>query len=144
VATWGTDDSGSLGQGFKWPRPAAPAPEAVKVRLSAAAAGWRHCAGVDGDGRLFSWGWGGAVGGGGLTNPNEDLGAGQLGLGDNLDAHEPRQVHRLLIGRSGFRDLRQTVGPGGGLWRALEAACGRNHTAAVVEVQAVDPIELSE
>jgi alpha-tubulin suppressor-like RCC1 family protein len=136
TATWGTDDSGSLGQGFKWPRPACPAPAPIGLRLATAAAGWRHCAGADGDGRLYTWGWGGAVGGGGLLSPNEDLGAGQLGLGDDRDAHEPGQVQRLLLGGGSFRDLRQSGGAGGGLWRALAVSCGRNHTAAVVEVDA--------
>lgn len=37
-------------------------------------------------------GWGGAVGGGGLMEPHADLGAGQLGHGDDRDAFEPRQV----------------------------------------------------
>lgn len=143
VASWGTDDSGCLGQGLKWPRPASPTPEAVKVALSTAAAGWRHCGGADADGRLFTWGWGGAVGAGGMINPSEDLGAGQLGLGDDRDAFEPRQVMRLTVGgRGGFRDLRQSVGPGRGLWRALQVACGRNHSAAVVEAD-VQPSELA-
>jgi alpha-tubulin suppressor-like RCC1 family protein len=184
TATWGTDDSGSLGQGFKWPRPACPTPQVrargaagpgaggapglvgptaaalqatapartrhspccrprpplalqgIGLRLAAAASGWRHCAGCDDDGRLFTWGWGGAPGGGGLLSPNEDLGGGQLGLGDDRDAHEPAQVLRLLLGGGAFRDLRQSAGPGGGLWRAAGVACGRNHTAAVVEVEA--------
>ncbi|GBF93212.1 hypothetical protein Rsub_05944 [Raphidocelis subcapitata] len=136
VASWGTDDSGCLGQGLKWPRPPCPTPVGVRVRLASAAAGWRHCAGVDDDGRLHTWGWGGAVGAGGFANPSADLGAGQLGHGDDRDAHEPRQVLRLRLGRTAFRDLRQSVGPGGGLWRALAASCGRNHSAAVVEVEA--------
>lgn len=140
-ASWGTDDSGCLGQGFMWPRPASPVPHGIKVRLAQAAAGWRHCGGVDEDGRLYTWGWGGAVGAGGLITPNDDLGAGQLGHGDDRDKFEPLQVMRLLVGRSGFRDLRQSVGPGAGLWRALQVACGRNHTAAVVEVE-VAPHEL--
>ena len=136
VASWGTDDSGCLGQGLKWPRPASPAPEGLGVKLSSAAAGWRHAGGADADGRLFMWGWGGAVGAGGLISPSADLGAGQLGHGDDRDAFEPRQVMRLLVGgRGGFRDLRQSAGPGGGLWRALRLSCGRNHSAAVVEVE---------
>ncbi|KAI8464458.1 MAG: regulator of chromosome condensation 1/beta-lactamase-inhibitor protein II [Monoraphidium minutum] len=134
VASWGTDDSGCLGQGLKWPRPATPAPARVAARLAAAAAGWRHAAGADEDGRLFAWGWGGAVGAGGLAAPSADLGAGQLGLGDDRDRFEPSQVLRLRVGPAGFRDLRQSVGAGGGLWRARGVSCGRNHTAAVVEV----------
>jgi alpha-tubulin suppressor-like RCC1 family protein len=134
ASSWGTDDSGSLGQGFLWARPACPAPASIGVRLATAAAGWRHCAGADEDGRLYTWGWGGAVGAGGLMSPADDLGAGQLGHGDDRDRDVPTQVFRILVGpRGGFRDLRQTAGPGGGLWRALRVSCGRNHSAAVLE-----------
>lgn len=45
VYTWGTDEFGSLGQGFKWPKPASRVPEAIGVRLLTGAAGWKHTAG---------------------------------------------------------------------------------------------------
>lgn len=131
VAAWGTDENGSLGQGFRWPRLTSKVPEPVKgVRLRSGAAGWKHSAGVSQDGRLYTWGWGGAVGGGGFTG-DYDLGAGQLGHGDDMDQHEPKQVQRLLYGRGRYRDLRMSVGDSA--WHALAVSCGRNHTAAIVE-----------
>lgn len=143
ACTWGSDDGGGcLGQGFPWPPIASRAPQRIGVRLRRVAAGWRHCAGADDDGRLYTWGWGGAVGAGGMVSRHADLGAGQLGHGDDCDVHEPKQVMRLTLSPATFRDLRQRhhqgagAGADGGLWRAREVSCGRNHTAAVVEVAA--------
>jgi hypothetical protein len=51
-----------------------------------------RAAGVTADGRLFTWGWGGAVGSGGFLSPGADLGAGQLGHGDDWDQYDPKQV----------------------------------------------------
>lgn len=86
------------------------------------------------DGRLFTWGWGGAVGSAGLMGGATDLGAGQLGHGDEMDEHTPKQVQRLLLGpRGGFRDLRSSASEP---WFAAQVACARNHTVAVVEVDA--------
>lgn len=143
TASWGTDEFGSLGQGFKWPLPMSKTPERLPLELTSAAAGWKHSAGVGTSGQLYAWGWGGAAGSGGLMGPNYDLGAGQLGLGEISDEHEPRQVQRLLLSssRNTYRDLRQRVGPTAHPWRAVQVSCGRNHTAAVVEVQAA-PEEL--
>lgn len=45
VYTWGTDEFGSLGQGFKWPKLVSRVPESVGVRLVSGAAGWKHTAG---------------------------------------------------------------------------------------------------
>eukprot|EP00775_Hariotina_reticulata_P010632 gene10632-10790_t len=119
VHSWGTDEHGSLGQGFRWPKPGSQTPERIPVRLQYGAAGWKHTAGVNSDGRLFTWGWAGAVGGGGLVaGPSYDLGAGQLGLGDDMDQYEPQQVQRLLFGRNRFRDLRQSLG--GRPWHAMQ------------------------
>ena len=83
-------------------------------------------------GRLYCWGWGGAVGGAGFGS--SDLGAGQLGHGDEMDYHEPKQVQRLLLPRGRFRDLRQNIPGIDSSWQALQVSCARNHTAAVVEV----------
>lgn len=67
---------------------------------------------------------------GGATS---DLGAGQLGHGDEMDQHDPKQIQRLIYGRNKFSDLRQSVGfrP----WRALAVSCARNHTAAIIEAE---------
>jgi alpha-tubulin suppressor-like RCC1 family protein len=43
--TWGTDENGSLGHGFKWPTVAAQHPAPVPLRLQSGAAGWKHTAG---------------------------------------------------------------------------------------------------
>ena len=141
--TWGTDENGSLGQGMKWPRPGSRVPVAIPVNLESGACGWKHTAGVGKEGQLHCWGWGGAVGSAGLMGGGYDLGAGQLGLGDDMDYHEPRQVQRLLLSsrRNAYRDLRQTVGSAGKGWRAVQVSCGRNHTAAVIEAE-VSPAEL--
>jgi alpha-tubulin suppressor-like RCC1 family protein len=46
VYSWGTDENGSLGHGFKWPTVAAQRPTPVPVRLISGAAGWKHTAGA--------------------------------------------------------------------------------------------------
>eukprot|EP00877_Chromochloris_zofingiensis_P002433 jgi/Chrzof1/12190/Cz06g24160.t1 len=139
VCTWGTDADGLLGHASDRPlqRPV-PRPTAVNINLMSGAMGWRHCAGISKDGRLYTWGWGGAVGSGGFYNPDADLGGGQLGHGDSMDYYAARQVQRLSFGRSGYRDLRQVYGAGAGDWRAVQVSCGRNHTAAVVEADLKD------
>lgn len=43
--SWGTDENGSLGHGFKWPTVSAQHPTPVPVRLQSGAAGWKHTAG---------------------------------------------------------------------------------------------------
>jgi hypothetical protein len=45
VYSWGTDENGSLGHGFKWPTVAAQRPTPVPLRLKSGAAGWKHSAG---------------------------------------------------------------------------------------------------
>lgn len=97
-------------------------------------------AGVTEHGRLYTWGWGGAVGAAGFMS--SDLGAGQLGHGDEMDYHEPRQVQRLLMARGKFRDLRQNIPGIDSSWQAVQVSCARNHSAAVVEVN-VSPSELT-
>jgi alpha-tubulin suppressor-like RCC1 family protein len=106
-----------------------------------AAAGLVYAAvGVTEQGRLYTWGWGGAVGSAGFSSA--DLGAGQLGHGDEMDYHEPKQVQRLLMARGKFRDLRQNIPGIDSSWQAVQVSCARNHTAAVVEVN-VSPSELN-
>ncbi len=98
-----------------------------------AAAGWKHSAAVGAAGELWTWGWGGAPGAGGfVSGAGADLGGGQLGIGDpGEDRLAPARVQRLVLPAARALDLR-----GGGAWRALQVSCGRNHTAAVVEVDA--------
>jgi hypothetical protein len=74
-----------------------------------------------------------------VSGAGADLGGGQLGIGDpGEDRYAPARVQRVALsggGSSGgaFVDLRGGGG-GGTTWRALQVSCGRNHTAAVVEV----------
>lgn len=89
-------------------------------------------AGVTESGQMYTWGWGGAVGSAGFGSA--DLGAGQLGHGDEMDCHEPKLVQRLLMPRGRFRDLRQNIPGVDSSWQALQVSCARNHTAAMVEV----------
>jgi hypothetical protein len=49
------------------------------------------------------------------------------------------QVQRLQISKARYRDLRQSVGAAP--WHAVQVACARNHTAAVIEAD-VAPGEL--
>lgn len=151
AAIWGIDSHGSLGQGKMWPRPPLQHPSPLNMLLKNVSCGWQHSAGVTSDGRLLTWGWCGAVGGGGLFEKNADLGGGQLGLGDDLDYHSPTQVLRVSIGSNSYRDLRQVAAMGhqgraytqrSNNWDALQASCGRNHTAFVVQMDALEPWEL--
>jgi len=162
----GTDDgTGGPGAGFfsGWGRkkPAAdappPQPPPPLQGVVGCAAGWKHSAAVGAGGELWTWGWGGAPGAGGFVGgAGADLGGGQLGIGDaGEDRYAPARVQRLVLGAAAVEsgggggatgarggrpassgtvlDLR-----GGGVWRALQVSCGRNHTAAVVEVMAAD------
>jgi len=65
VYSWGIDENGSLGQGFKWPQPGAAVPTAVPVRLVGGAAGWKHSAGACGPTRPAgaTWAFGSTRGG---------------------------------------------------------------------------------
>lgn len=58
--------------------------------------------------------------------------AGQLGLGDLVDHWDATQVQRLQTSAQRFYDLRMSyIKP----WRVLQVACGRHHTAAIVETE---------
>lgn len=213
LASWGSDENGSLGQGVLWPRAYSPLPHPVleagsddgrggpslsagasaaasaaggffsslvsRVRrrttggggaspapppppqssgppppsspppplrgVLQAAAGWKHSAAVGAAGELWTWGWGGAPGAGGfVSGAGADLGGGQLGIGDpGEDRMAPARVQRLELpgggggGGSGSGSGRAALDlRAGGAWRARQVSCGRNHTAAVVEVDA--------
>ena len=96
VFTWGTDQNGSLGLGRGVAGAAAPrAVEGLPPGASQVACGWKHTAALA-DERLFTWGWGGAVGEGGGGGPGEagagGLGAGQLGHPDAFDREAPSEA----------------------------------------------------
>lgn len=64
VVAWGANQNGELGLGAGVNLDSRH-PAAVKGLESAEtiSAGWKHSAAVTGNGRLFTWGWGGSQGG---------------------------------------------------------------------------------
>lgn len=78
---WGTDDSGTLGQGEGvWAnRPIrVPIPLGPKTPLcTQVATGWRHSAAITSEGRLLTWGWSGSYG---LGGEEEVDGGGEKGF----------------------------------------------------------------
>jgi len=127
VYTWGTDEGGSLGHGRGVTSAAAPrAVEGLPGGASQVACGWKHTAAAVA-GRLFTWGWGGAVGEGGDGGPGEagagGLGGGQLGHPDPLSRAAPSEVRPPSGLLGGVGDGRP--GP------LAQVSCGFNHTGAV-------------
>lgn len=99
VFSWGWGRYGNLGDGECEDR---LLPTKVKglqgVHVRVVACGWRHSIVVDGDGRVFSFGW---------------SKYGQLGHGDNRDQLVPKQLQQL-------QDTKVVVIAGG--WRHSMAA----------------------
>ncbi|PNW88356.1 hypothetical protein CHLRE_01g025900v5 [Chlamydomonas reinhardtii] len=132
AVVFGSDETGSLGGGTDTLRSRVarrPQPVPGLPLVSQAAVGWKHSLAVGRDGRLFSWGWSGAMGQGTFT----DYGGGQLGHGDDQDRWAPEPVLRLHTSRHRYLDLRAPHVKSRP-WRVLAAAAGRNHSAAVVEL----------
>lgn len=102
-----------------------PALEMLQV-----ASGWKHCAAVTGAGKLITWGWGGSMGHPSLDNLQSS--GGQLGLGGDTDRWEPAAVEWIEDSTADM--LTQVTADGHEQWRALQVACGFNHTAAIFEV----------
>ena len=92
------------------------------------AAGWKHSLGMANNGRVLAWGWGGAVGTSSGLLPSESEG-GQLGTGSDFDAWEPVEVHNLAHGGDVLSNDEYRM-----RWRAVQVACGFQHSAAIVEV----------
>lgn len=156
---WGTDQQGCLGVNkgsllFNHQETPVPlsyredasgqwspgVPQGQHIPLTEVAAGWKHSLGLTGDGRMYSWGWSGAVGGAGPFEAPGDFGAGQLGLGDDMDQWEPIQVCCVAYGARKVLDVRHHHVSGATSWRALQVAAGRNHSAAVIET----PVDVDE
>ena len=92
--------------------------------------GWKHCAAVTGSGKLITWGWGGSMG-----HPSLDTlqsSGGQLGLGSDTDRWEPANVGWIEDRDADM--MLQITADGREQWRALQVACGFNHTAAIIEM----------
>jgi alpha-tubulin suppressor-like RCC1 family protein len=123
VMAWGQGDALGLGDGEGRKRPTRivglDGAEIVKV-----AAGWRHSMAIDHAGRLFAWGWGGSQGGSVSLLERRGGGGGQLGLGDDCDAWEPRLVERIRMGGLEI---------GNEYWRAVDVSLGINHSCCVVD-----------
>ena len=123
VMAWGQGDALGLGDGEGRMRPTRidrlDGAEIVKV-----AAGWRHSAAIDHAGRLFAWGWGGSQGGSISLIERRGSGGGQLGLGDDCDAWEPRVVEKVRMGGLEI---------GNEYWRAVDVSLGINHSAFIIK-----------
>ncbi|KAG2441892.1 hypothetical protein HXX76_003499 [Chlamydomonas incerta] len=173
VHVWGSDPSGigslgmvpgsELGIGAA-PRPppgsavVIPAPTIFKWWFTDVAAGLAHSVGVSSDGKLFAWGWGGAMSGAGslqlprLSAPGEEqaysgrggpqvqlrLGGGQLGVGSGVNLPNPTLVTKLEVlpgevfrqdGGDPFNYQDSNLG-----WIYRRVACGPNHTVALIQV----------
>lgn len=116
--TWGANEEGCLGLGEElhaFSREPAKVEALNPYRIAQVACGWKHTAACTEDGRLFTWGWGGAMGADGEA---EGSGGGQLGLGNNLDCPVP-----TLVNMGPLKD--PTV-------RVVQVACGFRHTAALL------------
>ncbi|PNW71667.1 hypothetical protein CHLRE_16g663876v5 [Chlamydomonas reinhardtii] len=173
VHVWGSDPSGigslgmmpgsGLGLGpAPGPLPGSavviPAPTIFRWWFTDVAAGLAHSAGVSSDGKLFAWGWGGAVSSAGalqlprLAAPGQEeaysprggpqvrlrLGGGQLGVGSGVNLPSPTLVTKLEIlpgevfrqdGGDPFNYQDSNLG-----WIYRRVACGPNHTVALIQV----------
>lgn len=120
VFAWGANSHGALGResgrrkaaeagdprvpGVVRVDPPAGAPEGAEgppLQLLQVSAGWQHSAGVDADGALWTWGWGGSEGSHGADGESS---GGQLGHGDEFDYWQPTRVAALAgAGAVGLR-----------------------------------------
>lgn len=136
VFAWGADQNGCLGMGSKGSS-GNRRPERVP-RLGAVAqvsAGWKHSAAIDRNGRLFSWGWGGSQGTA-ISLEGPGSGGGQLGIGDDCDAWEPRLVPAIQSHMTGdiIPAHTSSLDKGHLTWKGISVSCGLNHTAIVAEI----------
>ncbi|XP_031491759.1 ultraviolet-B receptor UVR8 isoform X2 [Nymphaea colorata] len=109
--TWGTNENGCLGLGYK---NLARVPERVEGKLlqhavSEVSCGWKHAAAIC-DGNIFTWGWGGSYG---TFSEDAHSSGGQLGHGTDFDYFEPTMVN-----------FGQSV-------NVLHVSSGFNHTGAI-------------
>jgi alpha-tubulin suppressor-like RCC1 family protein len=122
VHAMGSNANGALGIGNE---SGGSKPRLLSVSLQQVSAGWRHSCGINGQGHLFCWGWGGSVGDTDSSSGASrfltslicsfHLPGGQLGLGDDMDRWTACKV---------------PLPPG---TRCLQVSAGYNHTVAVME-----------
>ena len=108
--TWGAaldDQEADSKYGLK-PRLVKHEPQNINVAFTKVSSGYKHCAAITSDDRLFTWGWSGSVG---QHFEDEESSAGQLGLGNDFDYPTPTEVK--------WKDRSTKV---------LDVRCGQNHT----------------
>ena len=108
--TWGAaldDQEADSKYGLK-PRLVKHEPANVNLTFTKVSSGYKHCAAITSDNRLFTWGWSGSVG---SHFEDEESSAGQLGLGNDFDYPTPTEVK--------WKDRTTKV---------LDVRCGQNHT----------------
>jgi len=117
VLVWGANDNGVLGLGLE--DKGMPEPRVLeRVDAVQVASGWKHSAAITSKGTVLTWGWGGSMG---SAVGEGGCGGGQLGHGDINDRWKPMQVKDFITGAG---------------MRAVQIACGFNHTAAIIEIGA--------
>ncbi|KAI4364339.1 hypothetical protein MLD38_020447 [Melastoma candidum] len=111
--TWGSNENGCLGTGSTnvFHQPERVEGPFLRSPVSKVSCGWKHTAAIS-DGRVFTWGWGGANG---TFSEEGHSSGGQLGHGDDVDYTVPVMV-----------SFDSPV-------RALHVSCGFNHTGAILE-----------
>ena len=108
--TWGADlddQEADSKHGLK-PRLVKHEPANANLTFTKVSSGYKHCAAITSDDRLFTWGWGGSVG---QHFEDKESSAGQLGLGNDFDYPIPTEVK--------WKDKSTKV---------LDVRCGQNHT----------------
>ncbi|KAK9791863.1 hypothetical protein WJX73_008713 [Symbiochloris irregularis] len=129
VIAWGLHHNGVLGLGRDHPSSTTYTPTPIKkLQASQIACGWRHSLALTAGGGIVAWGWGGSVGSDSVLSGSHTSCGGQLGLGNEFDFWDPTPVP-VLHGQGAGEQYQAGVG-----WKALQVACGFNHSAAVVDI----------
>ena len=108
--TWGADldDQEADSKHDLKPRLVKHEPANANLTFTKVSSGYKHCAAITSDDRLFTWGWSGSVG---QHFEDKESSAGQLGLGNDFDYPIPTEVK--------WKDKSTKV---------LDVRCGQNHT----------------
>lgn len=130
VLAWGANQNGVLGLGHEKDQRSKRPSKVPGLKAEQVAAGWKHSAAITSGGRLYTWGWGGSQGTA-LSFEGRTGTGGQLGHGNDFDYWSPHHVEWLQLTET---DLSKQVQGGELAWRVLQASCGLNHTAAIVEL----------
>lgn len=132
VQSWGANQNGVLGLGHeKDQQPRRPSRVRGLSDVRQISAGWKHNAAVTDGGLLYTWGWGGSQGTAYSFEGKSGTG-GQLGHGNDFDYWSPHHVEWLALGETDM--AKQHHEDGSLAWKVVQAACGMNHTAAIIEL----------